>query len=275
MIKDCFYKMKFLKIIKGFWVNRNLIAQFTKRDVISRYKGSYLGIIWSFLNPLLMLAVYTFVFSEVFQAKWGTGSGNKLEFALLIFCGLVTFNIFGELIGRAPSLIINHGNYVTKVVFPLEILPLAVMGSSLVHSLISFFILITGCLFAFGTLHWTIIFIPLILIPLILLALGIGYFLASLGVYLRDIGQFVGIAIQALMLLSPIFYSVSSLPEKFQTLFSLNPISYVVEDMRQVIIWGTLPHFNWMAIEFIISIFVFWLGYAWFEKTKKGFADVM
>jgi len=263
------------RIIRSFWFHRNLIAQFTWREVSSRYKGSYLGIIWSILNPLLMLMVYTFVFSEVFQAKWGTGSGNKLEFALLIFCGLVTFNIFGELIIRAPSLIIQHSSYVTKVVFPLEILPVAVMGSNLIHSLVSFIILLTGCLFAFGSLPWTIVFIPIVLIPLILFALGLGYLLASLGVYLRDIGQFVSIAIQALMLLSPIFYSVESLPPQFQMLFSLNPLGYVIEDMREVIIWGALPHVRWMLLEYGFGLIIFGLGYAWFAKTRKGFSDVL
>lgn len=262
-------------IFPTIWKNRNLIMQFIKRDIISRYKGSYLGILWSFINPLLMLMVYTFVFSEVFQAKWGAGSGNKLEFALLVFSGLVTFNIFGELVGRAPTLILNHSNYVTKVVFPLEILPISIMGSSLVHSLISFIILFFGCFLAFGSLYWTIIFIPLVLLPLILLALGVGYFLASLGVYLRDISQFVGVAIQALMLLSPIFYSVASLPKQFQIFYTLNPISYVIEDMREVIIWGNLPHFDWLFVELVISVFILLIGYNWFRKTRKGFADVL
>ncbi|TFE29095.1 ABC transporter permease [Cohnella luojiensis] len=264
-----------MQLIKALWYHKNLISQFIIRDVIARYRGSYLGILWSFINPLLMLVVYTFVFSEIFKAKWGTDNGSTMEYALMIFCGLITFNIFAELLGKAPSLIINHSSYVTKVVFPLEILPVSIMGSTLIHSGISLLILIFSNLIAFREIHWTLILIPIVLLPLIFLSIGIGWVLSSLGVYLRDIGQIVGIILQAMMLLSPIFYSVSTLPSTYQLLFAFNPVSYVIEDMRLIVLQGQLPHFYSLIIEYAIGILIFYAGYIWFNKSRKGFSDVL
>jgi len=222
-----------------------------------------------------MLCVYTFVFSAVFKAKWASGSDNKIEFALTIFSGLATFNIFAEMIGRAPSLIVGNVNYVKKVVFPLEILPVVVMGSSLINSCISFGILVLGLLIFMHVIHWTIILLPLVLLPLVLFSLGLGWFLAALGVFLRDINQVIGIAIQALMLLSPIFYPVSALPEKIRFIYYINPLSYVIEDIRGILISGQAPHWSWLALGVVIGAITALLGYAWFQKTKGGFADVI
>lgn len=259
----------------NLWRYRELIKQFTKREVIGRYRGSYLGIMWSFITPLFMLLVYTFVFSIVFQARWGVENGSKIEFALILFCGLTTFNLFAECINRAPGLILSNINFVKKVVFPLEILPVVAVGSALVHAMISFLILIIGLIILLGVVNWTLIFLPLVLLPLLLFTLGLGWFLASLGVYLRDIGQVVGVVTQALMFLSPIFYPISVIPEEFRPIYYLNPISYVVEDMRRITIWGQMPDWNWLITGILLSSLVAILGHAWFQKTRKGFADVL
>lgn len=262
-------------ITKNLWRYRELIVQFAKRDVIARYKGSYLGILWSFLTPLFMLTIYTFVFSEVFKARWGVGTGSKAEFAMVLFCGLIAFNLFSECINRAPGLILNNANYVKKVVFPLEILPVSVLCSALVQAVISLIILVVGLGVLMGVIKWTIILVPVVLAPLMLFSLGISWFLTSLGVYLRDIGQFVGVITQALMFMTPIFYPVASIPEKYRVVFSVNPIYYIVEDMRSVIIWGQMPNWKWLLIGTLLGLLVFILGYAWFQKTRKGFADVL
>lgn len=264
-----------VKIIANLWRYRELTKQFAKRDVIARYKGSYLGILWSFLTPLLMLTIYTFVFSEVFKAKWGAESGSKVEFALVLFCGLIAFNMFAECINRAPGLILANANYVKKVVFPLEILPLSVLGSALVQAAISLLILVVGIVALMGVFNWTLLFLPLILIPLLLSILGLSWFLASLGVYLRDIGQVVSVLTTALMFMTPIFYPASAVPEKYRVVLLLNPLNYVVEDMRRVIIWGQMPEWNWLFVGILIGFIVAILGYAWFQKTRKGFADVL
>ncbi|WP_424767319.1 ABC transporter permease [Paenibacillus sp. sgz302251] len=259
----------------SFFHNRAVLKQFTKREVVGRYKGSHLGLLWTFINPILMLVVYTFVFSEIFNARWGNTEANKVEFALIIFTGLTVFNIFSEVISRAPGLIVGNSNLVTKVVFPLEILPISILGSSLIHACINLSILLTCLITMLGVLQWTLFLLPLVLLPLLLMTIGLSWILASLGVYLRDLSQFVGIVIQAIMLLSPIFYSVNAVPENLKFIYYINPISYVVEDTRRVVIWGQMPQWSWLGIGTLIGAVVFILGYIWFNKTKSGFSDVL
>jgi lipopolysaccharide transport system permease protein len=264
-----------IDIIRRLWCHRQLIQQFTKREILMRYRGSYLGMIWTFVNPLLMLVIYTFVFSVIFNAKWGLENQSKTEFAMVLFCGLIGFNVFAEVISRSPSLILNNTNYVKKVVFPLEILPIVAIGASLFHFLISFLVLLSGLVLLLGVFQWTLIFLPVVLLPLLLISLGLGWILSSLGVFLRDIGQFIGILVTAVMFLSPIFYPISSIPKELQFLYLFNPISYIVEDMRRIIIWGQYPDWNWLIWGSLIGMAISFIGYIWFQKTKKAFADVM
>lgn len=264
-----------LGICNTIWKNRELIKQLTKREVISRYRGSYLGVLWSILTPLAMLVIFTFVFSVIFQARWGGGSGSKVEFALIIFCGLATFNVFAECILRSPSLILSQPNYVKKVVFPLEIFPVVALGSALVQWLISIVILLISLFVLFGSLHSTIFYLPIVMLPLLLICLGLSWFLASLGVFLRDINHIIGLIVQALMFLSPIFYPVSVVPKELRFIYHLNPISFVVEDMRRIVIWGQPPNWDWLIIGSIVGFVVAFLGFAWFQKTRGGFADVI
>lgn len=259
----------------GFWRNRELIKQFVKREVSSRYRGSYLGLLWSFINPLVMLGVYSFIFSVVFEVKWGTGTGSKIEFALVLFCGLTTFNIFAEVVSRAPGLIVANVNYVKKVVFPLEILPVAALGSALVQAAINLSLLVIAALVFAGIFHWTMILFPLVLLPLLLLLLGMGWFLASLGAFLRDIGHVISIAVQVLMFMTPIFYPITAVPQALRWIFDVSPIYHVVDDMRRIFIWGQLPDWRWLILNILLSSLIAVLGYIWFEKTRGGFADVL
>lgn len=255
--------------------NRALITTLVKREVIGRYRGSVIGIMWSFFNPVLMLAVYTFVFSVVFKARWSGGSESRTEFALVLFAGLLVFNLFAECINRAPSLILTNVNYVKKVIFPLEILPWVSLGSAMFHMLISLGVWFIFYLLFFGIPHLTALYIPFILIPLILMTIGLSWMLASLGVYLRDVSQIVGIATTTLMFLSPIFYPLSSLPPAYQPLLKLNPLTIVIEQARAVLIWGQHPDAISLGLYFLASAFLAWLGFFWFQKTRKGFADVL
>lgn len=264
-----------LNEIKSIYHTLPLIKQFIIREVNERYKGSYLGILWSFITPIIMLTIYTFVFSVVFNSKWGTTTEtNKLEFAMVLFAGLIVFNIFAEVVSKAPSIILSNPNYVKKVVFPLEILPIVSLGASLFHAIISLGILVILLIFV-GNFSWTIILFPIILLPFCLIILGISWFLASLGVYIKDIGQIISLVISGLMFLSPIFYSVTIIPKEFQFIYWLNPITYIVEDARRLIIWGQLPHWDWFGIGMLVGVVVASLGYIWFKKTRKGFADVI
>lgn len=257
------------------WRHRELLFSMVQREVIGRYRGSILGLLWSLLNPLFMLLVYTFVFSMMFKLRWPQGSGSRAEFALLVFAGLLVFNVFSECVTRAPHLIIANTNYVKRVVFPLEILPWVVLGSVLFHALASLLIWLIFHLIFFGLPPLTALLLPLILLPLILFSMGISWLLASLGVYLRDVGQVMGVLTSALMFVSAIFYPASVFPDAYQGILQLNPLTQVIEQARDVLFWGVLPDpFTWIC-GLIFSSSIAWLGFAWFEKTRKGFADVL
>ncbi|MBV4365395.1 ABC transporter permease [Erwinia sp. BNK-24-b] len=266
-----------IALFKNVWMNRNLIVQMTKREIVGRYRGSAMGLLWSFINPVLMLAVYTFVFSVVFKARWGASSvaASKSDFAVILFVGLIVHTLFAETLTRAPSLIIANVNYVKKVVFPLEILSITSLASVVFHSLVSLIVLLSAFFIFNGFIHWTAIFIPVVLFPLILVTLGLSWFLSSLGVFLRDVGQTIAILMTILMFLSPIFYPISSLPPNFQSVIMLNPLTFIIEQARSVLIWGKLPDFVGLAIYSAISLLICWACYAWFQKTRKGFADVL
>jgi len=262
-------------IARSVWKNRQLVFQMIRREVTGRYKGSMLGLLWSFLNPVLMLCVYTFVFSVVFQARWSDGSDSKTEFALVLFSGLIVFNLFAECINRAPGLILSNVNYVKKVVFPLEILPVIALGSALFHMLVSLGVWLIAYCILIGIPHLTLLLVPFILLPLLLLILGLSWGLASLGVYLRDTSQITGILTTVLMFLSPIFYPVSALPEKFRAVLQLNPLAPIIEQTRNVLIQGTAPCMTSLLSSILGSALFAWLGFVWFQKTRKGFADVL
>jgi lipopolysaccharide transport system permease protein len=263
------------EMITSLWRNRSLILALIKREVVGRYRGSFLGVFWSFFNPLFMLAVFTFVFSVVFQARWGGGTDSKTEFALVLFAGLIVFNLFAECVNRAPGLILANVNYVKKVIFPLEILPWVVFGSAMFHAAISIGVWLTAYALLFGLPHITALLLPLIFLPLALLIMGVSWMLASLGVYLRDVSQFVGILTTMLMFLSPIFYPVTALPEKYRPFLLLNPLAPAIEQTRNVLFWGKIPGLAMLGGYFLAASCVAWLGFAWFQKTRKGFADVL
>jgi len=265
-----------MALISSLINNRHLIYQMTKREVIGRYKGSLFGIFWSFFNPILMLAIYTFVFTVVFKARWSmVSSDSKWNFALMIFVGMIVFGAFSEAVNRAPTIIINNANYVKKVIFPLDILPVIGLGASLFHALISLFVLVGTYAALNGYINWTVIFIPLIFLPLALLTLGISWLLASLGVYMRDVGQTITILISILTFLSPVFYPIDALPVEYQSWMMINPLSFIIEQARAVLILGKLPNWFDLILHTIFSLFVTMLGFSWFQKTRKGFADVL
>lgn len=263
------------EMLASVWRNRGLISALTKREVVGRYRGSMFGILWSFFNPVFMLAVYTFVFSVVFKARWNQGSDSKTEFALVLFAGLLIFNLFAECINRAPGLILSNVNYVKKVVFPLEILPIISLGTALFHGVISLGVWLIFYIFVFGMPHLTALLLPLIILPFILFVIGLSWMLASLGVYLRDIAQFIGLITTAMMFLSPIFYPLSALPIEYQSLLQLNPLTPAIEEVRNVLIWGKMPSMQILVVYYVGTALMAWLGFAWFQKTRKGFADVV
>jgi len=264
------------EMIANFWRNRSLIFSLAKREVVGRYKGSILGILWSFINPLFMLVIYTFVFSIVLKSHWGVSADeSKTQFAIVLFVGMIVYGLFSEVINRAPGLILSNVNFVKKVIFPLDILPFVVMGAALFHSIISLVVLTIAFVAFNGYLNWTAIFIPFVLLPLIIVTLGFAWMLASLGVFLRDLGQTTIIITTVMMFLSPIFYPTTAIPVKFLPFIRTNPLTFIIEQAREVLIWGHQPDWVRLGIYMLLATAIAWAGYAWFQKTRKGFADVL
>lgn len=264
------------EMFRSFWRNRGLIWQMTKRDVIGRYRGSVLGLVWSFLQPLLMLAIYTFVFAVVFKARWGVGADEgKVNFAIILFSGLIVHGLFAECVNRAPGLILYNVSYVKRVVFPLEILPMVAMGTSLFQTMTSLIVLI-GAMVVFRTdLHVSILYTPIILMPLMLTTMGVSWLMAAAGVYVHDIGQTVGILTTVMLFVSPVFFPVSAVPAAFQKFIFMNPLTFIIKQLRAVLIWGYSPDWLGLMVYSLLSLMLAWFGFWWFQRTRKGFSDVI
>lgn len=266
-----------LALVGSLWRHRELIAQMSRREILGRYRGSVMGLAWSFFNPILMLLVYTFVFAVVFKARWGIPGEeeSKTLFAIVLFVGLIVHGLFAEVVNRAPALILANVNYVKKVVFPLEILPVVTTVTALFHTLISLGVMLLAFLTFNGFLQWTVILAPLVLLPLIVLTLGLAWMLASLGVFLRDVGQTMGILTTVMLFLAPIMYPITAVPESVQPFIMANPLTFIIEEARKVLVRGELPDWGGLALYLVVASVVAWLGFAWFQKTRKGFADVI
>jgi lipopolysaccharide transport system permease protein len=264
-----------LVVLSSLVRHRDLLWEMTKREIVSRYRGSIIGIIWAFVHPLVMLAVYTLVFRGVFGGRWRSEGDSPLEFGLLLFAGLIVHSLFAETVQRAPSLIVNHRSYVKKIVFPLEILPWISLGASLFHAGISTIAL----MLFYGTVHhelnWTMLFLPLLLLPLALLSVGISWFLASIGVFVRDIGHAIGLVTTVMLFLSPVFYPASAIPEAYRPLFYANPLTFLVNQARDILILGKGPAWFGLAVYCLCAYVIAWLGLLWFQKARKAFADVL
>lgn len=260
----------------SMWRHRALVAQMSKREVVGRYKGSVLGLAWSFFYPAVMLAVYTFVFSVVFKARWGLDVGqSRWDFALNLFMGMTVFALFAESAAKAPTLIVGNVSYVKKVVFPLELLGVIALGGALFHSLVSFAILTLAALVINGALPITAVALPVVLVPLILVSLAFILFTSALGVFLRDVSQSIGVLLTVLQFLSPVFYPVAALPERFQQWMLLNPLTFVIEQARIVFFEARWPDWLGLGIYWVVSVLILQAAFWWFQKTRKGFADVL
>jgi lipopolysaccharide transport system permease protein len=264
-----------IAMLGGLLRNRELLWELVKRDFIGRYKGSMLGVVWSLFNPLLMLAIYTFVFSMAFKARWGVGEESKVAFAIVLFSGMIIHSFFAECLNRAPSIIISHPQYVKKVVFPLEILPWMSLFSALLHFLVSFGVLLGFCFLAGVTVHIGVLLTPIILFPLILMILGFSWAFASLGVYLRDLSQVISMVSTISLFLAPVFYPIDALPETFRALLIWNPITLPIIQLRDLMLWGKPLQWQDWLISLAIGASICQIGYWWFQKSRRGFADVL
>ncbi|SDS00378.1 lipopolysaccharide transport system permease protein [Halopseudomonas xinjiangensis] len=268
-----------VRLAKDIWIHRGLIFNLSKREIVGRYRGSFIGIFWSFLTPLLMLVVFTFVFGEIFQARWGARGGGggqgSLDFAVALFAGLLIFNFFSECISKAPGLVTSSANYVKKVVFPLEILTPVTLIAALFHLLAGYSILFLLMLFSSWEFSWHTLLLPVVFAPFLVLILGLTWGLSALGVYLRDVGQLIAPILTAMMFLSPIFYPLSSVHEKYLWIYQINPLTFIIEQTRAVLLESQIPNWNGYLLYSAVSVVVAFAGFAMFQKTRKGFADVL
>ena len=257
--------------------NHTLFVQLLRRELANRYKGSALGIFWSVALPFLRLLIYTMVFTCLFTPRRITGDIeiSRLAYSTLIFSGMTVVMLFSETLTSSCMLVLSNPNYVKKVIFPLELLPLVRTMVVFIFGIIWWILLFLGAVFLIGSFSWTMLFLPLTLIPLVLLACGCSFFCAATTVYLRDTRQVVEIITQILMFATPVFYQLSMIPVKYQWIFLLNPLTIIVEETRKFFLFKTMPDFLLCGLLWGISIVVFQLGYAWFAKLKKGFANVL
>lgn len=240
-----------------------------------RYKGSLLGLFWSFITPLLMLVIYTFIFSEIFQAKWGPLSNNKFMFALTLYCGLNIINTANEILSRSTTLITIHANYVKKIIFPLYILPLVLTFSSLFNCIIGYIILIVANIILRHTVSFSIWLLPLMLIPFVLLILGLSYILSAVSVFIKDLTSLIGIILMLIMYTSPVFYPLEAVPARFSFICRLNPFTFIIENIRCVILYNSWPNFKRFCFSMIVAVVVLAIGYSIFKRLKEGFADIL
>ncbi len=264
------------RIVRLFVEHRDLIRQFAVRFFLARHKGTLLGAAWALVFPLVMLAVYTFVFVGVFGVRWGGPDDPPMRYVIALFCGIMVFQVFSETCSRASSLIADHPNLVKKVIFPVEILPAAQLGSSLLSAGFGFVLAFLAAAFVLWSVGWPAVLFPLTLLPLLAMSLGVGWFVASLGVYVRDATNVVVLVVQqVLFFMTPVLYRVESIPERFRWIAKVNPMTPIVDAARRTLVFGEQPEWSGFLGACAVSLVVLQLGYAWFMLTRRGFADVL
>jgi len=252
----------------------DLIFSLTKRELAARYRGSVLGIVWALLTPVVMIAIFTIIFSGIFKAKFGAGS-SQWDYALYLFCGLLPWNAFQESLQLSSNTIVAHSNLVKRVVFPLETLPVSLSLAAVVNQMFGTVALILAAILLRGQLHATIVFLPLLVIPQLFATLGAAWLVASLGVFVRDIVQGITLFLMAWMYLTPIIYPESMVPGRYQGIVNLNPFTALVRNYRRIILDGSIPDWHGLGYFSAFAIASFLLGYWWFARTRKNFADVI
>lgn len=255
-----------------FLRHRYLLGQLVKRDVMLRYRGALFGMVWMFLSPLLMLAIFAFVFGHIFQSRWPQ-QPDGMPFWLILYSGLIVFNLFADAVSRAPTSVRGYPSYVKKIIFPLEILPLVPLGAGLVHAAFNLAILVLALAFT-GHLGAGILLLPLLVIPALLLGLGLAWFLAAWGVFIKDMTQVVPLFVQMLLFLSPVFYPASAVPDFLQPIYALNPLGAVIEATRAAVLGLPVAWTHWTAA-LVAGLAASLLGLAFFNHARDEFADVL
>jgi lipopolysaccharide transport system permease protein len=266
-----------VQIIGHLWQHRNLIRLLSRRELQASYRGAMLGIGWTIIQPLMMLCVYTFVFAVIFKGRWGVGGADesRVTFALVLFLGLITFRIISEMMNSSAQLVVSNSAFVKKVLFPLEILPVVRLIRILIDVLISLLVLAAGVLIFRQPIHPGAWLLPVIWLPVIVLSLAVGYILAALGVFIRDVGQLAGILTTLLFFTSAIFYPIDVVPAPYQVLFRMNPIAVFVDFSRNAVFYGVMPDWIYYAVWLGAAVLMWMLGYSFFMASRRAFSDVV
>lgn len=257
------------------WQYRELVFGMTKRAILARYQGSWLGLFWTLLTPLLLLLVYMFVFGVIFKARWPQAEGGEGNFAALLFCGIIVHMFFAEILASGPRLIVDNANYVKKVVFPLEMLSWISLGTAAFHFMIAIFVLFAVVILSGGGLSWTLLYVPLLTLIFMVHLLGLSWMVSACGVYVRDISYVAGFVVTAMVFLSPVFYPASAVPKAFAIVMNANPLTFYIESFRRVVVLGEPILFIDIMWAAVLAVVFFAVGIWFFSRVKKGFADVL
>jgi lipopolysaccharide transport system permease protein len=260
--------------VRTVWSNRSLIRTMVRRDILERYRGSFGGAFWTVLNPLLLMLTYFFVFGVVLQARFGADP-SRSGFALYFLAGMLPWLAFNEAAGRAPTVMLEHRNFVKKLVFAVETLPVNLVVSGLVSEAFTLVLFTGGFFLARGTVPPSVLWLPVLIVPQVLFTAGVCWFLAALGVFVRDLGQFIGFLLTLWFFLTPICYPEASLPGWAVPVLAKNPIYILVRGYRAVFLEGQAPAFGPVWKLWVLSAAVFIAGHAWFYKLRKSFADII
>lgn len=255
--------------------HRSLTLELAKRDVLGRYRGASFGLLWSLISPFLMLMVYTFAFGTVMGSRWPQAGEGGTHFSIILFAALIVHGFFAEVLNKAPSLVTANPNFVKRVVFPIDILPWPLVLSALFHAGTTLLVFLAMRLAMEGQVAWTTVFFPLVMLPLAVLCLGLGWFLSALGVYLRDISQVTPMLSLATLFLSTAMMPIDAVPEAYRWLFALNPITFIIDQARDVLLWERLPDFAGLARYLGLALLLAWAGRLAFARARTGFADVL
>lgn len=254
--------------------HRSLVIELSKREFSGKYRGSFGGLVWSFAQPLFLLTVYTIAFGVILKARWSF-SGSTGEYALILFAGLIVFNAFSEVLTKSTTLITANPNFVKKIVFPLELLPVITVITALIHALIGVGVWLAGYILLMGAPKPAVFIFPLVLICFIPVLLGLGWLLSSVGVIVKDISQLTGMLNHTLLFLTPIFYSIEAAPLLLQNLLMLNPLTFVVEQFRLVLFYGQMPALKGLTVYFGLASVFAWVSYGLFKRLRPSFADLV
>lgn len=264
-----------MNILSAVYTHRSLVAELTRREILGRYRGASFGLLWSLISPFLMLLIYTLAFGFIMKGRWPGSTGSTTEFALILFVGLTVHGFFAECLTRSPNLIIANTSYVKRVVFPLDMLVWSMTLSALFHTAMNALVLLVLQLLSNGEIHATALLFPIVMLPLIVLTVGVGWFVSALGVFLRDIGQVVGVVSAAMLFLSSAIVPLQSVPEHYRWVFQLNPLTFIIDQARQVVIWGGYPDWKGLALYSLAALAVAIAGHMFFQKVRRGFSDVL